>query len=125
VVKDEEARRGKRTFRLPDWARAGLEIGKWGLILWLLWPLRDASAGLLLFGRVALGVLLFVIFAGKLFYDTVIMGIIRQRRTTLKQDVIGLIGIVAGLGLVVGLVLMLVVLLFVEFIEIMNTERGD
>ena len=88
------------------------------------WLVRNASAGPLMFTRVALGVLLFVIFAGKLFYDTVIMGIIRQRRTTLKQDIVGLVGIVVGVGLVVGLVLMLVAFLFLEFIEMMNTERG-
>lgn len=123
-MKEGEIKARRRAFLLKNWTRTVLEIGKWALVLWLLWPLRNASAGPLMFSRVALGVLLFVIFAGKLFYDTVIMGIIRQRRTTLKQDVVGLIGIVVALGLVVGLVLMLVVFLFLEFTEMMNVERG-
>jgi len=98
----------KRKIVMKDWGRTALEIAKWVLVLWLLWPLRHATSGPVDFTRVLLGILLFIIFAGKVFYDTIIMGILRQRRTSAKQDIITLIGMVAGISLVVGLLIVFV-----------------
>ena len=104
----------KRKIVLKDWGRTALEIAKWVLVLWLLWPLRHATSGPVDFTRVLLGILLFIIFAGKVFYDTIIMGILRQRRTSAKQDLITLIGMVAGISLVVGLLVVFVGFAIVE-----------
>jgi len=98
----------KRKIVLKDWGRTALEIGKWILVLWLLWPLRHATSGPVDFTRVLLGILLFIIFAGKVFYDTIIMGILRQRRTSVKQDVSSLFVMVACISLVVGLLIVFV-----------------
>ena len=107
----------KRRYRKKEWRNTLLEVGKWALIIWLIWPLREASSGPIMFGRVALGILLFVIFAGKLFYDTVIHDIIRQKRTTAKQDVVTLIGMVVGVAVIVGLVIAFVGFLIIEYLE--------
>lgn len=97
-----------------------LEIGKWVLVLWLLWPVRHAINGPVDFSRVVLGILLFVIFAGKLFYDTIIMDILKQRRTSVKQDVLSMIGIVLVLSLVVGLLLFFVGFVIIELYRSSN-----
>ena len=63
--------------------------------------------------------------AGKLFYDTVIMGILQQRRRSVKQDVFTLIGIVLALSLVVGLLFLFVGFLLVRMYEIsQSTQEG-
>lgn len=114
----------KRKIILKDWANTALEIGKWAIVLWLLWPLRDAPSGPVDFTRVVLGILFFVIFTGKLFYDTVIMGIVRQKRTSVKQDILSLIGMILVMSLVVGLLVVFVGFVIVELIQ-MSNRPGD
>ena len=114
----------KRKIILKDWASTALEIGKWGVVLWLLWPLRHAPSGPVDFSRIVLGILFFVIFTGKLFYDTVIMGIVRQRRTSVKQDIMSLIGMILVMSLVVGLLVVFVGFVIVELIQ-MSNRPGD
>ncbi|MBN2028638.1 hypothetical protein JW824_00180 [bacterium] len=93
-----------------DWGKIIIEILKWSFIIWLLWPLSRLSQqeGLNQFTRVLFGILLFIIFTGKVFYDTVIMGWIKQRRTSIKQDAMMLVGMVLVLCLILGLVVFLV-----------------
>lgn len=120
----EEKKAARQRSGLPEWIRTALEIGKWGMILWLLSPLRQASAGPILFGRVALGILLFIIFAGKLFYDAVLEGYLRKRRTSAREDLLSLVGIVLVVALVVGLVIFLVGFMMLEFFEMMRGQQG-
>ena len=107
---------------VPGWVKTLVEIGKWVFVLWLLLPLRQASSGPILFARVALGILLFIIFTGKLFYDTVIEGYIRRRQMSAKQDILSLIGIVLVIGLVVGLVIFLIGFMMLQFFEMMRQQ---
>jgi hypothetical protein len=111
----------KQKVVLKDWSKTVLEIGKWAVVLWLLWPLRNASHMSLDFTRVALGIFLFVIFSGKLFYDTIIMEILKKRRTTVKQDLVALLGMVAIITLIVGVLVTFVAFLIVEMMN-MNRE---
>jgi hypothetical protein len=101
-----------------------LEIGKWVLVLWLLWPLRHASNRPGAFVRVVVGIALFVIFSGKLFYDMVITGFIRQKRTTPGQDLLTVLGSVVVIALVVGLLLFFVGLMFVALFQA-STNRAE
>ena len=101
-----------------------LEIGKWILVLWLLWPLRHASNRPVAFVRVVVGIALFVIFSGKLFYDMVITGFIRQKRTTPGQDLLTVLGSVVVIALVVGLLLFFVGLMFVALFQA-STNRAE
>ncbi len=120
---DEREQRRKELIR-DDWKRTVLEGGKWALVIWLLWPLQGAASGPINFTRVVLGILLFILFSGKLFYDTVVMGMIRQRRTTVRQDLMSLIGMVAGIAVVVGLAVMLVGLMMVQLFSQLS-ETGE
>ncbi len=95
-----------------------LEIVKWGLVIWLLWPMRNAMSGPMEMGRVVLGVVLFIIFAGKLLYDTVIMGIVRQKRYSARQDFFSMIGIVLVLAVIVGLLIFFVGYVLVEIFRL-------
>ena len=126
-MKEKLTGKEKRKFILKDWGNTALEIGKWVLVLWLLWPIRGASAGpgLVDFVRVAAGILLFIIFAGKLFYDTIIMGILRQRRTSVKQDILSFVGIILVMSIVVGFLLLFVGYLVIELMKMsQQTQEG-
>ena len=123
-MKEALTGRERRKFISKQWGNTILETGKWILVLWLLWPIRGASSGPVDFVRVALGILLFIIFAGKLFYDTIIMDILRRRRTSIKQDIVTFIGIILVLSLVVGFLLVFVGYLLVEMVR-MSQQREE
>lgn len=91
-----------------------LQFLKWAAVVWCLWPLARLSESGLPLTRVVVGILFFVIFAGKLLYDTLIADYVRQKRTTLKQDIAALIGMVIGVMILIGLVLAMVAALLVE-----------
>ncbi len=104
----------KRNARWKEFGGTVLQILKWALVLWCLWPLARFSEGSIQFARVLLGILLFILFSGKLLYDTVIMDYVRQRRTTLKQDIAQFLGMLLAVGLIVGLVLMMIAAFIIE-----------
>lgn len=99
----------KKKLMLKDWGKTAFEVLKWAFIIWLLWPLsRLSQEGLNQFTRVLLGILLFIIFTGKVLYDTIFMGLIKQRRTSMKQDAILLLSVILVLCLMLGLVVFIV-----------------
>jgi hypothetical protein len=125
VLKEKLTGKEKHKMILKDWGNTALELGKWILVLWLLWPIRNAAAGPVDFVRVAVGIMLFIIFAGKLFYDTVIMGILRQRRTSVKQDILSFAGIILVMSLVVGFLLLFVGYLVIELINMSQQAQEE
>ncbi len=98
----------KKKLVLKDGGKTALEIFKWAFIIWLLWPLsRLSQEGLNQFTRVLFGILLFIIFTGKVLYDTIFVGLIKQRRTSMKQDAILLLGVILVLCFMLGLIILL------------------
>jgi hypothetical protein len=98
-----------------------IEIAKWGLVIWLLLPIKDALHGPVAFSRVAAGTILFVIFAGKLLYDVVLFP--RQHKTEgdAGKDVLSMIGIVVAIALMICL-LVLFVAMYV--LKALNSNAG-
>ena len=85
------------------------EILKWALVIFLLMPLRNAASGPVSFTRIAIGILLFVIFTGKLLYDTIIEKYLRVRREqSAARDLITTLGIIVVIALVIGVVVLLI-----------------
>jgi hypothetical protein len=93
------------------------EIAKWALVLWLFLPLRHALAAPVEFVRVAAGVVLFVIFAGKLLYDVVFFPRQHQAETTPGKDLLSMIGIVAGIALLVFMLVFFIVIFVVNYMN--------
>ncbi|NQT26341.1 hypothetical protein HQ585_13380 [candidate division KSB1 bacterium] len=116
-MNDPSLNERKKQLRIQEWKGITTEIMKWGLILWLLFPLSRLTAGRYMLVRVLIGILLFIIFAGKTFYDTVIMSAIRQRRTSLKEDLVSFLGMILGAMLLVGLVLLMFAMLIATWQE--------
>ena len=81
-----------------------VEVGKWGLVVWLLSPLFTAMEKPVGFWRIVLGVLLFIVSVGKLFYDVVIMDMLQRRRESTLADIITMVGIVFVFLVVIGVV---------------------
>ncbi len=80
------------------------EICKWGLVLWLLFPLRKSATGSAAFIRIAFGILLFVIFTGKLLYDSIFDAYKQNSERNNVRDLLRMVGIVSIIALAVGAV---------------------
>ena len=93
------------------------EILKWGLVIWLVWPLALMHGGRFQLPRVLLGIVLFVIFTGKRFYDIVINTYAKNRNKSLKQDILGFIGSILVAALFVGFILFMFALVIVLFYQ--------
>jgi len=82
------------------------EIGKWILVIFLLFPLISTMSGPINFSRVVIGEALLIIFIGKIFYDTIIWKFTRQRKTA-GQYFISLIGILVTVSFILVIFLVL------------------
>jgi hypothetical protein len=122
--KDTRRTSRRKTF-FKDWKTTVPEIGKWLLVVWLLWPLGRPVPGKFTVVRIVLGGCLFVIFTGKVFYDVLILDYIRQKRTSIKRDIVTLIAVVVIIALLVGLVLVLFGLFIVKWSINTNSPSGS
>lgn len=114
----------KFRYYVKEWGSVAGEIFKWICVLWLLFPIAQFKDGGIQFARILLGILLFIIFAGKTFYDTIIMGMIKGRRQSLKRDILMLIGISLVAALIVGAVVMMVGFLIVEYNKTASSQNN-
>lgn len=102
-----------------------VEIGKWALVVYLLWPLQRASTVPVSFARIILGVSLFIIFAGKLLYDTVIADLLKNKRVSTRKDIITMLGMVVVLSLVIGLLILFVGFVFIQLYQSSSTPQSE
>ncbi|MBD3376087.1 hypothetical protein GF406_13710 [candidate division KSB1 bacterium] len=93
-----------RPFLITIW-----EIVKWLAVFYLLWPLQNLTTQQpVSLPRVMLGILLFIIFSGKILYDTIIDRVKEQREGRGVSELLTLLGIVILVALVVGIFLVLI-----------------
>ncbi|MBN1465209.1 hypothetical protein JXA02_05565 [candidate division KSB1 bacterium] len=78
------------------------EIGKWAILVWLLWPLLTLQAAKMSLWRVVLGVLLAVIYFGKLFYDIVLDNFKQKKERYSVVDLLMLVAFIAVVALLIG-----------------------
>ncbi len=85
------------------------EALKWLTVFYLLWPLQNLTTQApVSLPRVMLGILLFIIFSGKILYDTIIDRVKEQRDSKGVSELLTLLGIVILMALVVGIFLVLI-----------------
>jgi predicted ABC-type exoprotein transport system permease subunit len=96
-----------------------LEIAKWLLVVWLLYPLRQRMHLPVDFARSALGILLFVIFAGKTLYDNLIWKQLTGASRDSARDLLSMVAIVFIIGLLVAATILFIGL------YVANLSRGD
>ena len=88
-----------------------INISKWILVIWLIWPIQNALSGRVDFTRVLLGILLFIIFAGKIFYDSILRNQLKHDESSGARGLVDILGIAVGLCLIVGAVILFLGLL--------------
>jgi len=93
-----------------------MQAGKWILVIWLIWPVQNALTNRIDFTRVLLGILLFIIFAGKLFYDTLLQGQL-QNKGKASYGIWDIIGLAVGLAILVGAMVLFLALLALFFVK--------
>jgi hypothetical protein len=84
------------------------EIGKWMLVVWLLLPLRHSMTEHVNFSRILLGILLFVLFGGKVFYDTVLDSYKKRPERKPIVDLIVMVGSITVIALIVGITIVFI-----------------
>jgi hypothetical protein len=100
-----------------------VEIGKWVLVIWLIWPIHKAVTNKVDIPRLLLGMLLFIIFAGKLFYDTVLQGQLKFREGSGRRGILEILGIAIGLAFLVGTMILFIGLL--TFFIVQNSMHAE
>jgi len=113
----------KKSGKNTGWKDTLIEVLKWGLVIFLLWPMVTLHRGQFSLVSVLLGIVLFVIFAGKLMYDYLIMDIMKNRRVSMKKDIVTFIGIVLGAALIVGLVLFSFALFIMQYVAASGPQQ--
>jgi hypothetical protein len=84
------------------------EIAKWSLVLWLLYPLVLIQEKYVSFPRIMAGILLFVVFSGKMLYDIMISKRIHARERSNAADLLATLGMVIVVAIIVGLFVVLI-----------------
>lgn len=97
--------------------RYALEIGRWILVAYLLFPLRRRMHLPLEFARTALGIVLFVIFAGKMLYDSVIWKQLSGAARDSGRDLLSMMAITLLIALLVGVTIFFIGLYVVNMYQ--------
>jgi len=84
------------------------EFVKWGIVVWLLWPLLSFQAEKMPLWRMVFGVMLAVIFLGKMFYDFVLDNFKQKKEHYTITDLLMLVGFVALVAIIVGGVILII-----------------
>ena len=92
------------------------EIGKWGLVIFLLYPFITTIKGPMNFARVVFGEMLLIIFIGKMFYDTIIWKFTRERRAA-GQEFIAMAGMILAVGFILIIFLILFAITSLKYID--------
>ena len=96
-------------------ARTIVGVAKWLLVAWLLYPLRRRIHLPIDFTRSALGILLFIIFAGKMFYDSVVWAQVTGRSREGWQDLVSLAAMVLIIAMLLAVTIFFIGLYIVSF----------
>ena len=83
------------------------EIAKWIVIVYLFWPLVVMQSAKLPLWRMMLGVLLLVIFVGKLFYDYVLDTLKKNRERSPLSHLISMVVSISIIAVIIAGLLML------------------
>ncbi|MBN1780670.1 hypothetical protein JW948_06050 [bacterium] len=102
-----------------------IEILKWGLVLFLLWPLVTLGTQKVHLVRILTGIVLFVIFSGKMLYDYVIISAMKRTRISLKKDIVSFLGIILGAAFLVGIVLFFIAYFIILFVAESQSQAGQ
>ncbi len=101
------------------------EIAKWGLVVWLIWPITYSMQSRMSFPRMMAGILLFVLFIGKLFYD-VFFDSYRHRENKNKYvELLVTVGAVTFIAILVGAIALFIGLYAYEMMKNVTAEPGE
>jgi hypothetical protein len=89
--------------KLKKLAKIFLETAKWGLIVFLLWPLTKAVSEPVNFNRIVFGILFFILFSGKLFYDLILQTKKEKIERSATADMLSIFGVALAIALIIGL----------------------
>ncbi len=90
------------------------EIGKWALAFWLVWPITQGATSRMSFYRIMLGILLFILFIGKMFYDIIIESYHKREHPNKFIDFFVMVGSVTFIALVIAAAIVITGLMVYE-----------
>ncbi len=90
------------------------EIGKWALAFWLVWPITQGASSRLSFYRIMLGILLFIVYIGKMFYDIIIDSYHKREHPNKYIDFLIMVGSVTFIALIIAAAIVITGLVIFE-----------
>jgi len=99
-----------------------LELAKWGLVFWLLAPAIKIQDKVISFPRLMAGIMLFIVFSGKMLYDIMISGHQRHSERSHAADLLATVGMVVVVSLIVGLFVVLIGYLVITLMQQATTQ---
>jgi len=101
------------------------EIAKWGLFVWLIWPITYSMQTRMSFPRMMAGILLFVLYIGKLFYD-VFYDTFRHRENKNKYvELLVTVGAVTFVAILVGAIALFIGLYSYEMMKSVTADPSE
>ncbi len=98
------------------------EIGKWALLIWLLWPLTQSMSRPASFPRIMVGILLFILFTGKTLYDSIFETYHKGMHKNKYLDLFIMVGTVTVVAILIGAVAIFTGLYIYETIKSNTAE---
>jgi hypothetical protein len=91
-----------------------LEFAKWILVIWLLFPITMVQEKVISFPRIMAGIMLFIVFSGKMLYDIMLKKRNRDNERSNTADLLAMIGTVVVISAIVGLFIVMIGFLVVS-----------
>jgi uncharacterized membrane protein YcjF (UPF0283 family) len=91
-----------------------LGIAKWVIVVWLLWPLLTLQAEKMSLWRMMLGIMLVVIYVGKMFYDFILDHFKQKKERYTVTDLLMLVVFIAIIAIIIGGTILLVGMLVMK-----------
>jgi hypothetical protein len=102
-----KVRKGCMTKRSKRYFSAAREIAQWALVVFLFWPILIMQTARMPLWRMMLGVLLLVIFIGKLFYDYTLAHYEKKSQRPQWVNLLSLVASITMIAVIIGGLLLL------------------
>jgi len=101
------------------------ETVKWGLVIWLIWPITYSMQSRMSFPRMMAGILLFVLFIGKLFYDVIYDSYQKRQNKNKYVELLVTVGAVSFIAILIGAIALFIGMYAYEMMKNVTADPSE